>query len=280
MKEYIVQENPRVTTHELQKVLLMMLRDFDELCQRNNIDYWLAFGTALGAKRHQGFIPWDDDLDVAITSDQYPLLLEALKKDLPTKYYFDSYETDDRYNVLIPDVKIRLRKTKVIEANRLLRNKCTNGDAADNDGLFIDVFVHNHSSGNKWQVYWQNFKRYLYVPGLVLLDNLGSNPVLLKNCYKRSIAKYDKMSIGCGYWESPWVWQSMFRPFLFKTTDIFPTERVKFENLSLPVPQNIEQYLTIAIGQNWHQYPPQHKRISKHVLQIDLGEYQTWQEED
>ena len=79
-------DGKKITVRQFQMVLLSMLKDFDKVCKKNHLDYILFSGTVLGAVRHQGFIPWDDDLDVAIHRDQYQKLLTALQKDLPDKY--------------------------------------------------------------------------------------------------------------------------------------------------------------------------------------------------
>ena len=67
MKEYILKtrkDGTSITVRDVQLVLLEMLKDIDALCKKHNIRYWLTGGSALGAVRHKGFIPWDDDADI------------------------------------------------------------------------------------------------------------------------------------------------------------------------------------------------------------------------
>src|SRR4028118_1460533 len=63
--------------------MVEILDGFDGICKKHNIDYWLVWGTLLGARRHGGFIPWDDDLDVAVLQSDYKKLLTILEKELP-----------------------------------------------------------------------------------------------------------------------------------------------------------------------------------------------------
>ncbi len=124
-----------VMTDEVQKVLLDILIEIDRVFRKNNIGYALAFGSALGLYNYQGFIPWDDDADLAVRYEDIPLIIEAFKKDLGPDYYFDCYETDPNYNPFFPTFKVRKRNTYCVETNYwILPNRCKQGD-----GVFIDI---------------------------------------------------------------------------------------------------------------------------------------------
>ena len=72
----------------LQLVIMQIMKDIDDICRRNNIDYYLNGGSAIGAIRHKGFIPWDDDLDIMMTFDNYERFIKACREQLdPEKYY-------------------------------------------------------------------------------------------------------------------------------------------------------------------------------------------------
>ena len=83
---------------KLQMVELELLCEVDRICKKNKIKYTLYAGTQLGAVRHKGFIPWDDDADVAFTPEEYEHFFEACKKDLDSdKFFLQDYRTDEFY---------------------------------------------------------------------------------------------------------------------------------------------------------------------------------------
>ena len=145
MNNFIVDNNPydlgkdvdgiHHDTREVHPILLKIILELDRICRKNNIGYALAFGSALGLYNYGGYIPWDDDMDIAIDYFDVPRLVEALKKDLSDEFTFDCYEDNKRFNVLIPTFKIRYKNSYIKEINHAhLPNRCRNGD-----GIFIDV---------------------------------------------------------------------------------------------------------------------------------------------
>ena len=98
---------------KLQRKELELLKYFDNLCQENNLEYYIAYGTLLGAVRHKGFIPWDDDVDIHMKGKDYLKLIELLKDNFDTTYFFQSLETEENYYLLWN--KIRMNNTIFIE---------------------------------------------------------------------------------------------------------------------------------------------------------------------
>ena len=93
VKEYILKEKEdgtKITVRQLQLVLLQMLKDIDEVCQKNDIPYWMTGGSALGAVRHKGFIPWDDDADIGMMREDYERFLKVVDQ-LGDKYVIQSF---------------------------------------------------------------------------------------------------------------------------------------------------------------------------------------------
>jgi lipopolysaccharide cholinephosphotransferase len=107
--------------------MLEMLDAFVEICDRHHITYWIACGTLLGARRHQGFIPWDDDLDVYVMQKDYKKLSSVLQKELPERFKLQARETDKQYWFF----HSKLRDTK-----SLLYDKMRFVDK----GIFVDLF--------------------------------------------------------------------------------------------------------------------------------------------
>ena len=82
---------------ELQEVEFQLLKTFVEFCEKHNLKYFLVGGSALGAVRHQGFIPWDDDVDVALPREDYDRFIELGKKEFTGDVFLQTYETDPNY---------------------------------------------------------------------------------------------------------------------------------------------------------------------------------------
>jgi len=132
VKELIVSRK----TKKLWAVLLDLLLEFDEVCKRRNIKYFLDGGTLLGAVRHNGFIPWDDDVDVIMTRDEYRKLCECACEEFQHPYFFQNNETDPGS----------------MRGHAQLRNSLTTGilksEMCDgvpihrfNQGIFMDIFI-------------------------------------------------------------------------------------------------------------------------------------------
>ena len=248
---------------ELQKVSYDILLEIDRICKKHGIEYMLVAGTALGAVRHQGFIPWDDDLDIGMTQQAFDRLIVALQEDLSDDYYFHCFETDKKYNVLIPQMKIRKRNTYIKEKNFLLKNKC------EGDGLFVDVFVYDHVNDHEWVNNLFRCYMYPYAYLICLLDNLGINPVLLKKGFVNSakwFARKNQHSKTWGY-SMTWVFSKLSRQHVYNEEDLFPYIQLPFEDGLFPLPHNTDAFLKIEIGEGYMTPPPQHLQVPKHTVE-------------
>ena len=115
---------------KLQKTELEIMKYFDKICQENNLKYYLAYGSLLGAVRHKGFIPWDDDIDTHMPGKDYLKLIELLSNNQDKKYFFQSLETEKNYYLLWN--KIRLNNTIFIEKGWQ--------DNKIHQGISLDIF--------------------------------------------------------------------------------------------------------------------------------------------
>lgn len=120
--------DPRL--RELQMAELEILDEFVRLCRIHDLRYYLVGGTLLGAVRHQGFIPWDDDIDVAMPREDYDVFAEVVSKELGPQYFYQSPDTDPHY--FLSYAKIRKNETEIYEER--FRN------AKFHKGIFIDIF--------------------------------------------------------------------------------------------------------------------------------------------
>ena len=89
----------------LKKIELEMLQEVDRICQKHNLVYTLAYGSLLGAIRHKGFIPWDDDIDIWMPREDYNRFKEICKTELNEKYFYQGNETDKEYFYLFDKLR-------------------------------------------------------------------------------------------------------------------------------------------------------------------------------
>lgn len=124
----------------LQLTELELLIDFDNYCKKHGLKYYLIGGALLGAERYNHFIPWDDDIDVAMPREDYELFQQIWKKDAMTKYFLQSSKTDPLFARGI--LKLRIKGTHIIEES------CKNIKFL-NDGIYIDIFPIDFVDENK-----------------------------------------------------------------------------------------------------------------------------------
>lgn len=270
MEKYVlkIDENGQeITVRDVQLVLLEMLEVVDGICRKYNIPYFLNGGSALGAVRHGGFIPWDDDVDIAMMRSDYLRFIQALKQDLQEPYCFQCFEIDVRYNVLIPGMKIRKKGTYVKETNSLLENRCK-----ECDGLFIDVFVYDYVSVNKLIDLPFRVLNQAIMPFLIAGDNVGMNPLFLKRWFSSNAHVYGKINEGSQYigFDIKWTFKSPFKPFIFRYDDIYPVQYVKFEDKQFPIARHPHEYLCTAIAPSYMTPPPVDQQKPKHIVDIQL----------
>ncbi len=103
-----------LTIQEIQQIETEMLKEVHEICERNNILYYLAYGSVLGAVRHGGPIPWDTDLDIIVPIDNFKKFIKYITIHLSKKYYFEYYETDKFSTPLFGRIGLKGYSTRIL----------------------------------------------------------------------------------------------------------------------------------------------------------------------
>ena len=127
----------KITIEEAKKIELDILSYIDDFCQKNNIEYFINYGTLIGAVRHKGFIPWDDDIDISMTRENYDKFIEYYKND-KSKYKLLALETNKHYFnnfAKIVDSTTRIDNTRIYKSYP--------------SGIFIDIFPMDSFSDKK-----------------------------------------------------------------------------------------------------------------------------------
>ena len=134
---------------KLQSIETEMFRVFIEVCEKLNLRYYVLGGTLLGAVRHGGFIPWDDDIDLGMPRDDYEVFLREAPSLLPSHLFLQNYRTDPEYCLNI--TKIRNTGTTFIEYESRQQDIC--------HGVFIDIFPLDHYPDTAWAELLYKIKR-------------------------------------------------------------------------------------------------------------------------
>lgn len=123
-----------IEIRDTQRVQLEILLDFDKLCRGHNIKYQLFSGTLIGAIRHNGFIPWDDDVDVCMLREEYERFLKVSEKVLDRKYFIQNYMSDPKFQSQYS----KIRKNNTIYVENMVQ------DVDMHHGIFIDIFPYDN----------------------------------------------------------------------------------------------------------------------------------------
>lgn len=267
-KELVVkvrEDGSSITLYDVQMKLLKILIEFDRICKKHNIDYALSYGTVLGAVRHHGFIPWDDDVDVMMTYENYDKLLRVIDKEKKENFYYHSNDNDSLYNATLCEMKFRIKDTEVKEKNFLLKNRC------QGDGLFLDVFIIDSVSENPKLHNKVRRKSVFYVLYLVMIDLLKFDAHKLKLKYRKIGRKYAQENKDSKYvgMVPTWVYDG-FKDDRLDKSIIFPFINMEFEGYSFPVPHDPHAYCKQIYGETYMEFPSKENQVPKHIADITL----------
>lgn len=234
-----------------------MLQYLDSLCKEHHIKYWLSSGTLLGAVRHGGFIPWDDDLDIEMLREDYLRLEKILEKE--TVYDFQSYKTDPFYR--LPFGKLRDKNSQIEEHGRDIDYKYK--------GIFVDLFIMEYShSLSARGVFW-------IIRQITAFSLKSNNPTrkkiflsLKKIIFNiipiiRFIDRLIPRRKLCHTYGASCRIQR-------KSNELFPLSEVTFEGQTFPAPRDSDAYLRRIFG-NYNELPNE-EQIAPHISTVRFFE--------
>ena len=276
---------------KMQRILLMMLKDFDAIAKKYGIEYTLSGGSVIGALRHQGFIPWDDDIDINVTRENYEKIKKAFRSYRGNKYKLYLPEEDPGHGMSLPQIKLSDTVYKsFIELSK-----------EDKDcGICLDIFVIENTFDNKllrtihgigafgFGYVLTCIKTYHDIEYLrpyltdkttakafnkkarigrflsfIRLDTAARWTVKWFGLCKNNNSKYVTIPSGRGHF---------FKEMCPREQIAFPTETL-FAGFKTYVATGADAYMRRLYGEDYMTPPPPEKREQHPIMVLDFGKY-------
>ena len=260
---------------KLRVVELEILKEFEKVCNKLNLRYFCIYGTTLGAIRHKGYIPWDDDIDVGMPRKDYEIFMSEAQELLPENYFVQNFRKEKEY--LNPFGKLRRSDTTFLEE--------ASSKEKINHGIYIDIFPLDGYPATKLSEFVFKWKRIVYDSYIYSersreqLEQAGLKTKIIR---KIGRALEGKMTP----WEAVVKKDALVRKTDYDSSDVVgcmvednPTREampkeyfgngveVEFEGTTIRVPENWDGYLTHTYG-DYMQLPPEEERFPLHVCEI------------
>lgn len=259
---------------EVQGKILEVMKYIDKLCRDSNITYFIMGGTALGAVRHGGFIPWDDDLDIFMTPDQYEKFKAVFYKENSSQFVLQEWKTTPEY---LEYAKVRMNGTTFIEEVFKERKDI-------HQGIYVDIMILHKIPINKViqrLVYYESKFVTLYALSqrnwkpktkgqAIVLSTLKLMPckLMAKVAYRR-IYKYDDMKNNYQY--CYWITPAKYKNGLFDATYFDKAVDIPFEDTLLLGSAHITEYLAYRYGDYMKLPSIEQQKAAVHAMIFDVN---------
>ena len=273
----------QATLRRLQMVELEILEAIDSVCREHGITYFLDSGTVLGARRHGGFIPWDDDIDLGMPREDYERFLEVAPAALGERFCVTCSRTNPRQAALF--AKVMLTGTRFVTDET--------EEAGFDQGVFVDIFSYDavcaESNAAKRQrkccFMWQSIS-YLYHSKHIVVPHKGAmgtiEAIACRVAHYAVRALFSPERINRGFdkvaiiakddSESDMLMASSYAATEpFPKSMLLPPSVICFEGREFFAPADVEGYLRTQYGQTWNQLPPEDQRRNHAPKELYLG---------
>lgn len=264
----------RVTDEEYKNQLLLLLERIHQICVANNIRYTIAFGTLLGAVRHNGFIPWDDDIDICMPREDYEVFARVFPSKDGRYYTLDSRNSKYYYNCIY----------RVCDGDMVLPVKDI--PQIDNLGAFIDIFVLDKWPTNDEELEYRYdriralVKKIRYALPASYYKEATGRQIILRAIkfplvlYYRYIVGFQKLRKSLDelveqYNDKETGWRMVssdnprYAPWFIREEDLDKRVLISFEKLSVYAPENYDELLKRRYG-DYMKLPPEEQRVTHH----------------
>ena len=272
--------------HKLQRMEIDILKDFMKICEDNNLKYFGVAGTGIGAIRHGGFIPWDDDIDIALPRRDYEKLIKIVDEQYSDKYHMLNFEHDHHFPLMT--TRMCLNGTRFVEES-FMNVKC-------DLGIFLDLYAYDNYPDNDVLFFFQKWRAWFYSKLLILrsipkpvlsqtgvkaeiitlictgvhnaMDFFRINPKWIYNRCKKICTQYNgKKCKRIGY---PCDTDPNTNMLYKKAT--FPLRKWQYEDVELYFPKDMKAMLENFYGDTYMELPPVEKRKTHFPHILDFGD--------
>ena len=257
---------------EKQEHLLQLFRELDEICKENNLRYVMAGGTAIGVVRNEGFIPWDDDVDIYMPRDDWNKLVEISGSVLPEHRALQCVDVDRNYTNTFP-------RYVATDSCALHKHQIIGRDSAGEiiDVLTLDPIPADDREYEKYRTHMMIYSELVNlvvvygarweIPVTTYLRWLFSYTFLGKDRTLKKLEKimYSYQEADCPRYAMRWGGC----PFLFDKDMMFPVKYMNFEDTRVMVPNRMSDYLIWHYGDEWSYIPPHGERESHDAVTVE-----------
>lgn len=267
-------ENKNAHNYDLKKIhnqVLDILQEIDRICRKHNLTYFLSAGTALGAIRHKGFIPWDDDADIGMLREDYNRFRKIVQSELGNAYYYQTMGKGSSF----------YRNFDQVGKNNSAFVLYNMKDLNIHHGIHVDIFPFDYVSEDERRrtehvKEVQKYRTLLFnklVPHVINTKNLWKRLIINREYYRmkfiplRSLQERMEGTLTQHLGKEEQYVADLLTHYkkimYFRKSDILPVKYIEFEGMKLPVPNNLDAYLTMMYG-DYMTPPPEGKRNQRH----------------
>lgn len=267
---------------KIQQIETDCLKAIVNICEQEQIEYFLIGGTALGAVRHKAFIPWDDDIDIGMTRDNYNKFLAVAENLLPSNYHLQSPYNEKKSPYTYS--KIRIDGTKFVEY--------CNRNVEMHHGVYVDIFPFDEVPDDEKKNIAQ-FKKYQKWTKIFVYrqsPDVSEKPIgftrkikaVFRRCLhcaaklfprKYLLKKLDAIATkynGSNQTATACLCFPVRKTEYVKKTDLYPLKEVQFGDMKAKIANNDDAYLQTHYG-DYMKLPPEEKRFGHKPFLVDLG---------
>ena len=270
----------RELLRKVQMVQLEIAKEIKRVCEENDIRYFLADGSFLGAVRHGGFIPWDDDMDMGMLRSDYEKFCRIAPQKLKPEYCLQTWYTEPNYG--LPFGKVVKRNTVYMENKKSARLK--------ENGFYVDIFPFDNVPEDEFQrkelaahllsIYRVKLMKCGYKPWMenekiIWKKRIGYLYYQLKSVFvtqKKLARDYDTLAVSILNSSVVCEQSALSKPDYYARSCVEELADYTFEGETFKGPKDYNQYLTALYG-DYMQLPPEDQRENRHqIVAIDFGE--------